>query len=164
MEEETKEIKEAYNYCIFLLSKRDYSKYKMTQKLESRKYSEECIDYVIEKVINQNYLREHAYTRMRIKTLLLKGFSNFYILQKLNEEKITSDEDEINGLRVENHLSLEDSLEYLVNKKLRNKIIPSEYEEKAKLKNKVLRFLISKGHSYQNSTEALNNYLNNQEQ
>lgn len=162
MEEQYKkdhEFKEAYNYCIFLLSKRDYSRYKIQQKLKSRKYSEENIKEVIQLLIDQNYLREEAYLRMRIKTLLYKGVSNYYIKQKLSEEKLTASDEQINSLREENNISKEDSLEYLLNKKLRGKEIPKEFEAKAKLKNKILRFLISKGHSYQDANQALSDYI-----
>lgn len=162
MEEQDKkdhEFKEAYNYCIFLLSKRDYSRYKIQQKLKSRKYTEENIEEVIQLLIDQNYLREEAYLRMRIKTLLYKRVSNYYIKQKLSEEKLTTTDEQIDSLRSENHISKEDSLEYLINKKLRGKEMPNEFEAKQKLKNKVLRFLISKGHNYQDANQALNEYL-----
>lgn len=158
--EKDPEFKEAYNYCVFLLSKRDYSKYKIQQKLKSRKYSEDNIKEVIQLLVDQNYLREEAYLRMRIKTLLYKGVSNYYIKQKLSQEKLNASDEYIDALREENHMSKEDSLEYLLNKKLRGKEIPQEYEAKAKLKNNVLRFLISKGHSFQDANQALKDYLN----
>jgi regulatory protein len=158
-EEISKEFKEAYNYCIFLLSKRDYSRYKIQQKLKSRKCDTEIIEDVIEKLVNQNYLREEAYIRMRIKTLLLKGFANYYIIQKLNEEKLQISDEQINKLREENHLSTKDSLEYLLNKKLRGKEIPKDFEAKMKLQNKILRFLISKGHNFQSAKEAFNQFI-----
>tara|TARA_B100001971_G_scaffold213155_1_gene245466 strand:+ start:43726 stop:44277 length:552 start_codon:yes stop_codon:yes gene_type:complete len=155
------EYKEAYNYSIYLLSKRDYSKYKLTKKFKSRKYSKETIERVLQKVIDQGYLREEAYTTMRIKTLLYKGYSNYFITQKLMEEQLEVDEAWINSLREENHISTDESINYLIDKKLRLKDIPQDKEQFYKLRDKVIRFLVSKGHNYQSAKEALNEYLEN---
>jgi SOS response regulatory protein OraA/RecX len=38
------------------------------------------------------------------------------------------------------------------------KEIPTDYKEKSKLRDKVLRFLISKGHSFEESRKALKNF------
>ena len=155
------EYKEAYNYSIYLLSKRDYSKYKLTKKLNSRKYTKETIEKVIQKVIDQNYLREEAYTNMRIKSLLYKGYANFFIKQKLAEEKLTVDDHLIDKLREENHMPNDESINYLIDKKLRYKEIPSDKEAFFKLRDKVIRFLISKGHNYQDAKSALSEYMEN---
>lgn len=155
------EYKEAYNYCIYLLSKRDYSKYKITKKLNSRKYSIETKEKVIQKIIDQGYLREEAYTTMRIKTLLYKGYANFFIKQKLAEEKLEVDDHRIDQLREENHISNHESIHYLLDKKLRYKEIPEDKEQYYKLRDKVIRFLISKGHNYQEARESFKEYLEN---
>jgi len=53
----------------------------------------------------------------------------------------------------------DDSIEKLVAKKLRSKEIPSDFKEKMKLRDKTLRFLISKGHSYDDSKKAIVRYF-----
>ena len=78
--------KKALDYAIRILSIKDYSIYKMKMKLKERKFSPEEIDVTINKLLEYNYLREEEYARMRIKQLLVKGFSNSYILQKLSQE------------------------------------------------------------------------------
>ena len=153
------EYKEAYNYSIYLLSKRDYSNYKISQKLKSRKYSKETIEKVIQKVTDQGYLREEVYTTMRIKTLLYKGCANFFIKQKLSQEFLEVDDHRIDQLREENHISKKESIHYLIEKKLRYKEIPKDKSEYFKLKDKVIRFLISKGHDYQSAKELLQDYM-----
>jgi regulatory protein len=149
----------AYNYAIFLLSKRDYSIYKMRMKLRSREYETEEIEETINKLIEQNYLREEEYKRMRIKTLLIKGYSNSYILRKLDQEKLETNNEAINALRESEHLDKEECINYLVEKKLRGKDIPTEFEPKMKLKNKIMNFLASKGYNYQEAKEAISNYI-----
>lgn len=152
--------KKAYNYAIFLLSKRDYSIHKMKQKLRSREYEQEEIDETIDKLVEQNYLREEEYKRMRIKTLLIKGYSNSYIIRKLDQEKLEANESEINNIREDQHLNKEECINYLVEKKLRGKVIPSDFEPKMKLRNKIMNFLASKGYNYQEAKEAISKYIN----
>lgn len=156
---EKSEYKKGLDYAIRLLSLRDYSTYKMEQKLKSRKIPKEDIVKVVAKLIELNYLREDEYRRQRIKQLLVKGYSNSYIIHKLSQEFLTSTNDEIDEIRTLNDLSSEKKLQYLVEKKLRGKVIPSEYESKMKLKNKITRFLVSKGHSFSEINLALKNYF-----
>lgn len=150
----------AYNYAIFLLSKRDYSIYKMSMKLRSRKYEKEEIQETIEKLIEQNYLREEEYRRSRIKILLLKRFSSSYIVSKLNQEHLVATHDEINTISEEQHIDKEESLQYLVESKIRGKNIPDEFNDKMKLKNRIMNFLASKGYNYQEAKDALSKYFN----
>lgn len=151
--------KEAYNYSIFLLSKRDYSSFKLKQKLKSRKYQEEEISEVLQKLIHQNYLREQQYTNMRIKTLLIKGFSNSYIIQKLGQEEIIINNENVELIKSENNINEDENIDYLIQKKLRNKKIPNDYVSKQKLKSKVINFLMSKGHSYSKIQNQLEQYF-----
>lgn len=144
----TDDFKKAYNYCIFLLSKRDYSRYKIRMKLKERKHTPEVIEETIEVLVEQNYLREEEYKRQRIKQLIYKGYANNYIIQKMAQEKLQVEVDEIEILREQNDASTESQIQYLIEKKLRGVELPEDYESKMKLKNKVTRFLISKGYQF----------------
>lgn len=145
--------KATYDYAIRLLSKRDYSRYKLSQKLKQRSFAPEEIEETLERLIEQNYLREEEYKRMRVKSLLLKGTSNQLIQRKLEQEQLEVDSDMIDQMRTENDLGKSEVITALIEKKLRGKSIPETFEEKMKLKNKLFNFLISKGHSYQDIKE-----------
>lgn len=147
--------KKALDYAIRILSIKDYSIYKMRMKLKERKFSSEDIETTIEKLLEYNYLREEEYARMRIKQLLVKGFSNSYILRKLEYEELTATESDIDAIREEQDLGSETQIDYLVEKKLRYKEIPQDFEGKMKLKKKVLTFLISKGYNFEEANSAL---------
>jgi SOS response regulatory protein OraA/RecX len=120
----------------------------MQQKLRSREHTPEDIKAVIDKLVDMNYLREEEYKRQRVKGMLFKGYANKYIVQKCSQEKLSVNDSFINQLREENHISANDEINRLIEKKLRYKEIPEEFEAKQKLKNKVLNFLISKGYSF----------------
>ena len=152
--------KEAYNYAIFILSKRDYSIHKMREKLRSRKYEEQEINETIDALIAKNFLREDEYKRMRIKSLLVKGFSNSYIIRKLEQEHLSADDNEVDIIRYDQQLKKEDGLNSLIEKKLRGKVIPKDFNAKMKLKNKVMNFLASKGYDYQEAKDALSEHFN----
>lgn len=154
-------FKEAYNYSIFLLSKRDYSIYKMEQKLSSRKYDCEIIKDVINKLLELNYLREEEYKNSKIKSLLIKGYSNSFIIKKLEIEKLEATNEQIDQIRNNQSITSQDSLDYLVQKKLRGKVIPDNFDDKMKLKRKILNFLASKGYSYQEAKDSIDKNFKN---
>ena len=141
--------KKAYNYAIFLLSRRDYSIYKMKKKLQEKKYPDDVANSTIELLIEQNYLREEEYKRQRIKQLILKGYANGYIIQKLEQEKLFCEKEDLDAIRSQRHeMSTEQIIISLIEKKLRTNEIPQDKRAQKKLQDKVLRFLLSKGFHY----------------
>ena len=140
--------KRCYNDAIKLLSRRDYSQYKMSQKLKEKGHCLETIEVTIEKLIDQNYLREDEYKRIRIKTLLVKGHSDYYIKQKCEQEHLQITDEDIEQIKEKYEFSNEQIIQDLVQKKIRGIQIPNNFEEKLKIKNRIFRFLISKGHRY----------------
>ena len=132
--EEPNQSKQCYNAGIRLLSRRDYSAYKMSQKLKEKGYSEDTIAETIEKLIEQNYLREEEYKRIRIKTLIVKGHSNNYIQQKCSQEKLDVTNDEIEEIKNQYQYTTSSMINDLIQKKIRYTDIPSDYEQKQKLK------------------------------
>lgn len=148
--------KKAFDYSLRLLSQRDYSVFKMTAKLKSRGFDKAAIEQTIQKLHSFNYLREEEYTKGRIKQLILKGYSNSFILHKLSQEGLTGQVEIIEEIRTTQDLGTESQIIYLIDKKLRGKEIPEEYESKMKLRNKVTRFLISKGFGFSDIGNHLN--------
>lgn len=151
--------KTCYQYALDLIARRDYSKFKLAQKLRSKEYESEEIEEAIEMLIERNYLREEEYARLRVQGLLLKGYANSYIKQKCSLEKLKVDDDFIDSIRQDRGIETNDEIHRLIEKKLRGKEIPQNFEEKMKLQNKVIHFLVSKGHNYPEVKAILNKYL-----
>lgn len=151
--------KKAFDYAIRILSLRDYSTYKMKQKLKEKGFSTEHSTEVIEKLLEYKYIRDEEYTQMRTKQLILKGYANSFILRKLQQEHLISDNELIESLRSEQGLESDSQLRSLIEKKLRNKEIPKEFSAKMKLKNKVTAFLASKGYNFDQINSALKDYI-----
>lgn len=153
----------AFDYCVKLLTKRDYSRFKLKQKLIQRNHSEDEVEEVIERLQKLNYLREENYARMRIKNLLLSGYSNQFIQSKLELEELFVSEQLIDTVRQDNGLVQESALDQLIDKKMRSKQIPDDADAKLKLKNKLLSFLASKGYDFDEIQDRVDSWFNRNE-
>lgn len=136
------ESNKAYLTLIRLLSSRDYSEYKLREKLRDRKYTPEEIDTAINLVKEKNYLREEIYAEARAKAFMSKGYSQNFIKQKLGQEHVKVESEFISEIYEENRQTEDEQIEYLIQKKLRNKFI-EDYEQEVK----IIRFVLSKGHN-----------------
>ena len=153
-----------YNYSIHLLARQDYSEYKLKQKLRSKKDNlPHEVEEVILKLKEKGLLKEEAYRRLFIRKWMLKGEAEDKIRKRGAQEKLQFEDEEFKMCEQELGFSDEDSVEKLVAKKLRSKEIPTDSKEKFKLRDKVLRFLISKGHSYEESKKSISKYFQNNE-
>lgn len=149
-----------YNYSIHLLARQDYSEFKLRQKLRSKKDNlPHEVDEVIEKLREKGLLREEAYRRLFIRKWMIKGEGEDKIRKRGSMEKLVFEDGEFEAISQELGFTDDDSIEKLIQKKLRMKDIPTDPKEKFKLRDKVLRFLISKGHSYEDAKTSLQTYL-----
>jgi SOS response regulatory protein OraA/RecX len=149
-----------FNYSIHLLARQDYSEFKLRQKLRSKKDNlPHEVDEVLEKLKERGLLREENYRRLFIRKWMLKGESEEKIRRRGSMEKLEFESEEFISASLELGFSDEESLEKLITKKLRSKEIPSDYQSRAKLRDKVMRFLISKGHSFEEAKKALNQHF-----
>lgn len=149
-----------YNYCIHLLARQDYSEFKLRQKLRSKPQNlPHEIDEAIEKLKANNLLKEANYRRLFIRKWMMKGESEDKIRRRGSMEKLEFDSEEFEQAAAELGFTEEDSIEKLIAKKLRAKEMPTDREEKYKLRDKVLRFLISKGHGYDEAKKALQQHF-----
>lgn len=145
----------AYQYCLFLLSGQDYSEYKIRQKLRQKQYEATEIEETIAKLSEKNYLREEEYKRLLARKLMRKGKADGLIRRQVEQEKLSISAQELTELRDEVGLSKEDALAQLVKKKMRGKAWSSDREERQKQQEKVYRFLLSRGFSYDEAKSAV---------
>ncbi len=145
-----------YNYCIHLLARQDYSEFKLRQKLRSKPQNlPHEIEEALVKLKANGLLKEENYRRLFIRKWMMKGESEQKIRQRGAQEKIEFSSEEFRAIEIELGFTDEESLEKLVEKKLRFKDIPTDPKEKFKLRDKVLRYLISKGHSYEEAKRSI---------
>lgn len=151
-----------YQYLIFLLSKQDYSKFKLLKKLESKGYQTQEIQDSLEKAQSQNYLNEDNYVKTKVRQLINKGYGADYVHSYLSKEQIFIDKESLRE-QMENSPkdSSEDSpIQKILQKKIQSKNYFSKTDlEKLKLRASFLRFLSSKGYHFEESEILLESAL-----
>lgn len=146
----TTESTKAYLYLVKIISARDYSEHKLREKLRERKYPADAIEHAISEIKAKGYLREEVYAEARVRSFMDKGYSPDYIRQRLAQEHLSLTDEEIGNVFEENHLTPEDQIDRLARKKMKSQT-EFDYENE----NKILRYLISKGHDFSQSKKVI---------
>ena len=154
--------KKCYSYSIRLLGKKDYSHYKMRQKLLQRDYERETVEDVMSEIIEKKYLREDLYIEARIKGFIRKGYNPQAISYRLSQEKCYASIEEIMAIYEQIESDPDQQLRELILKKVR--IDYDFVKDKEKLRQKTLRYVASRGHPIGEASRlyssVLENYLN----
>ncbi len=145
----------AYQYSLYLLSGQDYSAFKLRQKLRLKEFAPAEIDETIAKLQEKNYLREGEYKRLLARRWIAKGYSDTMIQRRGSQEELTFTREELTEWREDMGQGSGESIARLVEKKLRGREIPADREGRMKLREKVCRYLIARGHGYDEVKRAV---------
>ena len=151
-EDDVKLAKKAYNHAIKLLAKKDYSRFKLSQKLYDKGFEKDLVEPLMDELIERKYLREDLYKEARIKGLFRKGYNPKVISYRLSQEQCYATVHEIEDILFEHDLISDNQAYEVVSKKVR-----LEYDfvtDKEKLRQKVLRYAVSRGHSIGDASDA----------
>ncbi|MBP9673825.1 MAG: regulatory protein RecX [Bacteriovoracaceae bacterium] len=146
--------KNAYSYALSLLARRDYSLFGLKTKLKSKSYTEEEISQTIEDLKAKNYLREENYIQSKIKYLLKKNYSPFYIEKELAKEQIKVNKSQILEVASSVNCYEEDQIKTLFN--LKSRLLKPNQKN---CYNKLLSSVIQKGHDLQLAKKILKDFL-----
>lgn len=155
LEQETH--KQAYLYAIRLLTRRDYSYYKLKQKLISKDFQADLSDKVLTQLQAEKLFKEENYIGARVRGLMHKNLSPYYIQQKLAEERISISQNEILDIFAENTADQPRQIKNLIEKKIDHYL--KRESDKYKVKFKLMKFLMSKGHSPDKTSKLISLYL-----
>lgn len=144
-----------YQYSLYLLSGQDYSEYKLRQKLKAKGYEAPEIDEAVTKLIEKNYLREEEYKKLLVRRLMRKGKADGLIRRQVEQEQLKVSAEELAECREDTGMSKDETIAQLVQKKLRGKSWPLDRTERQKLQEKVYRYLLSRGFSYDDAKKAV---------
>jgi SOS response regulatory protein OraA/RecX len=145
----------AYLYAIRLLAKRDYSGPKMLKKLRDKGFDEEQCQYALNEIIAKNYLREDEYIRQKTKGWMYKGYSPGTIAMRFTQEDLKVEPETINLIFEENAVTPLDQIQWLTRKKNATSEIFESGEENYKKRQKVLAYIVGKGHKFDDALTAL---------
>ena len=151
--------KDAYRYSLRLLSGKDYSKFKLREKLFSKEISLEIIEKLIEELIEKKYLNEDNYIRSKAISLIKKNISKQMIQKKFSYEQISISEEQIDFFFTEENLSDQKMIKNLLVKKLRNSLPLSKNLEPGRY-NSLIKHALTKGHDLYLVKKELGQLLN----
>jgi regulatory protein len=150
---------DAYQYSIKLLARQDYSCHALRQKLLLKGFEPEAVEQAIQQVIQKGYLREENYLKNKIRSLASRNYSLSYIQRRLAQENLRVDSEKIEELLQGGLLpSEDDQIKKLIEKKWRL-LQKKSGVPPAKIREKILSFLLSKGHSLGKCKGLLDKYL-----
>lgn len=142
----------ALQYVIYLLSRQDYSEFKIREKLHKREHSKEEIEEAIRFCLDQHYLDDSRYCRGKIRSGIYKGHGWYRISQQLQLEKLSQDV-------IDNALYRYEQEEGELNwKELAKEALERRYKspiDSPKEKARRARFLQSRGFSFDEINFAL---------
>lgn len=144
-----------YNYCLTLLSKRDYSEKKIIEKILSKGLNQAESERIIKKLKDENFLNPKRYLSDKVETLAKKGFSLQYIQQKLYQENIELSTEEIQNITTKDNIDIIETIKYLLDKKLSDYINRKSNRSEQQLISKAMMFLSSKGYDYYQAVDLL---------
>ncbi|MDD4973024.1 MAG: regulatory protein RecX [Bacteriovorax sp.] len=144
----------AYTYLVKIISSRDYSEHKLREKLREKNHPAEEIDSAINEIKARGFLREEVYAEARVKGFMDRGYSPDYIRQRLAQEHLTVTDAEIEAVFTEYRLTPKDQIDRLIRKKIQGK---TEFDYAGE--NKILRYLLSKGHDFGDAKKVLKSII-----
>lgn len=134
--EETK----AYNYALNLLSIKDYTSKDIKTKLKLKQYSDKTIQLVLSKLELYKFVNDEEYVRKYIDySLNVKKTGKNKIIFELQNKGIKSENMEF--------IEIDEELQYINAYNLASKKLRSIYN-KANIKDKLYRYLLSKGYDF----------------
>ncbi|MGL4772205.1 MAG: recombination regulator RecX [Clostridium sp.] len=148
LEEEKKKCKST---AIRIVERSYKTEKEIRDRLHQKGYEKEPIEYAVEFLKEYNFLNDKSYTKMYVNDKMKLGGRNkikFELKRKgVNEEEIN------NALENIDEESEKDVARALCQKKYN--LLSKKEEDKYKLYNKLLRFLVGKGYDYGISKEVV---------
>ena len=147
--------REAFNTALRLLTRRDHSKYELAQKLKQRDFENDVIEKVFLECERLNYLNDERTARVFIGQLLRKGYGAKRIEHELNRKGLMGKR--IAGILVEilSEAGERENAERVLIKNIKR--FDREIDRQ-KRKDKIYRFLYSRGLSNQVISELIEKF------
>lgn len=153
--------KKCLSYCLRIVSMRDYSEFKLKEKLRERGYPAEIVTNSIEEMKKFGYMKEENYRQAKIKMRFRQGKSSRLIIEELKQEKITVTNLHIEEALSDLNLSEDVILKTIIHKKIKNAELKNlDYESKIKLERKLMSTLIRHGYEFTKIKKMLNSVIN----
>ena len=147
------------DYALGLLARKDYSRKQFQIKLLSKDYDFEEVEETISYLIEKNIFKEENFIRSIVIKKMNQGYSPTFIQNHLETKGISIPLHEVNFFFFENGINEKIQIENLISKKTQFLNLQGPDEEQQKIRDKILRFLSSRGHSLDTSSCMLESII-----
>lgn len=139
---------------------RDYSEFKLREKLREKGYPQEIATATIEEMKKFGFIKEEYYRQSKIKMRLKQGKAARFIREELKQEKIIVTDEHLEEALLDLNLSQENILQDLLLKKTRNVDLAAlDFEAKQKFERKIIGNLVRLGHDFNNIKKNLDRMI-----
>jgi len=138
---------ELYLYSIRILTRRDYSRHKLREKLLSRSDDLTEIENLLDLLVEKKYLQEEVYARQRIQYWLKAGNSISNILNKAKQEHLEISKDFILDISEDIQVNPDEKLKEIFEHKFARKLQEASFEEREKIKRRAFGYFQRRGFS-----------------
>ena len=144
-----------YNACIKYIGVRIRSAKEISDYLKRKNLTDEDINYIIEKLVEEKYLDDNHFCACFIKDKLkFTTMGEYKIIYELKKHNIS---EEI--IAANNHLITDDILIEKIDKIITKQINSNHKLDKQKLRNKLYNHLLASGYTSSRVVERLNIYF-----
>lgn len=145
-------IKQILSYSV----RRAHSSFELKQKLKQKGYSSEIINTAIEKCKEMSIINDEAFAEAFVNELVQKGQGKYKIVDTLKRKGISNDQitKVLDKLNISDSANEEERAKTLASKKM--KLLAGKNISDQKLKEKLARYLYSKGFSYDIIAKTIN--------
>ncbi len=152
-------IQSARNYVLWLLARRDYSRWQLELKLKARKLDAQEIKTLLEALIADGIFQEQNYKKAKTRQLLRKGMGPYAIKSKLRTQKESVSDADINQAFSDIGSTPDTELKLAIEKIIRKLVRQNQGDIKDKaIQQKIIKTLSSKGHSTANIIKLLKEF------
>lgn len=154
--------KDCYQKAVRLLTKKEYSRPKLEEKLITSGFTSDDSQLVVSKLHSLGLLKEDWYIETKIKNMMRKGYSKLHIQQRLSYESLEVELETINTVFDQYNQDESSTIQSILDKKAQrfhSNWDRLEHDEQLKIKAKLIRALTAKGYSLNDGISAVDSYF-----
>lgn len=136
---------QAYQRCIYLLARREYSQLELQQKLSQLDIDTDVIEQCLNRLVEENYQSDERFAEMFCRTRISQRHGNQKICYELRQKGIEGHL--IDRVISEYDREWVDNAVHLIERKAPRGDITKVIKDFS-LKSKIIRFLLGKGYDY----------------
>lgn len=139
-------ITRARSYLLWLLSRRDYPRRTLEEKLKKYGVAPEEGKLLLQELIDKGWYDEGTFKKLRTRQLIRRGFGSSYVKAKMGQEKLPVSKEEIETAYSELGTNSDEKLQEMMEKHYRRYRLRDL--DKREVDQRVIQALMRKGYPF----------------